>query len=149
MLCTKSQDTCSQSKGMVCANLSVTKPFGVDLFGVGSSPTAKAPSSLNDAFFSAMKFIGLHHNQDASPGCYSMSSLISGISAAVFKQASALTCGQLPKWLIHSYVQIYAISHSATFLKSRFCPLPSLYRGSFASQYCMISIDIVIVNCCV
>jgi hypothetical protein len=65
---------------MVCADLSVTKPFGIDLFNIGSSPTPKIPGYLNEAFFSAMKFIGLYDSQDANPGCYSMSSLVAGVS---------------------------------------------------------------------
>ncbi len=85
MPCTASQDTCSQAEGMVCADLSIIKPFGIDLFGIGSSPTVNIPSSVNDAFFSAMKYIGLYGNRDASPGCYSFSSLVSG---CIFCQAT-------------------------------------------------------------
>ena len=79
MPCTISQDTCSQSKGMVCADLSRTKPFGIDVFGIGSSPISKTPGDLNDAFFSAMKNIGLYDDKDANPGCYPMSSLLAGV----------------------------------------------------------------------
>ncbi len=79
MPCTTNQDTCSRSKGMVCADLSITKPFGIDLFGIGSSPAVKNPGHLNDAFFSAMKFVGLYDSQDATPGCYSISSLVAGV----------------------------------------------------------------------
>ncbi len=80
MPCTTSNDACSKSDGMVCADLSITEPFGIDLFGIGSSPSVKVPGSLNDDFFSAMKDIGLYDDKDASPGCYTMSSLVSGIS---------------------------------------------------------------------
>ena len=78
MPCDSSQDTCSGSKGMVCADLSTTLPFGVDLFGIGPNPTLQKPESLNDTFFSAMKLLGLYDNLDRGGGCYSMSSLVAG-----------------------------------------------------------------------
>ncbi len=80
MPCTTSQDTCSQTDGMICKDLGMIKPFGIDLFGISSTTSLQTPSSLNNAFFSAMEFIGLYDDKDAKPGCYTMSSLVSGIS---------------------------------------------------------------------
>jgi hypothetical protein len=127
MPCTTGQDSCSQSKGMVCADLSITKPFGIDLFGVGSSSTPKSPSSLNEAFFTAMKFIGLYDGQDANQGCYSMSSLVAGIPESM-THPSVPNIAFVTMYFSDSvlgaitYVQISATSLSATSLERRFRP---------------------------
>jgi hypothetical protein len=143
MPCTTSQDTCSASKGMICADLSVTKPFGVDLFGVGSNPSSKTPADLNSAFFSAMKDIGFYDDNDARPGCYSMATLISGVFNArsylafvftvVYCSCDCIFASGHFESLLFLILQICGSSCSATFRArpSRPPPLPRL--GSFAS----------------
>jgi hypothetical protein len=95
------EDTCSKASGMVCEDLSVVKPLGIDIFNIGMAPSARTPDLMGGGFFDIMKKLGLYDDNDASPGCYNMSTLVAGWPSVETKHnsiahKSSFFCSPIP-----------------------------------------------------